>query len=56
MTFDGLSFVASTDRAHPALDHAEAFDRLNLKYGTWGLALLESIVRLADMSVSEEGS
>jgi CRISPR-associated endonuclease/helicase Cas3 len=56
VTFDGLRFDASTRDVHPALSHADAFDRLNQTYGTWGLALLETIVRLADMSISEEGS
>lgn len=38
------------------LDHAERFEVLNGRYGRWGLALLESIVRCADMTVSGEGS
>lgn len=38
------------------LDHPKRFAVLNEKYGRWGLALLESIVRCADMSVSKEGS
>ncbi len=37
-------------------DHPGRFVRLNERYGRWGLALLESIVRCADMTVSEEGS
>lgn len=37
-------------------DHPARFARLNEKYGRWGLALLESIVRCADMTVSGEGS
>lgn len=32
------------------------FSRLNRRYGRWGLALLESVVRCADMTVSGEGS
>jgi CRISPR-associated endonuclease/helicase Cas3 len=32
------------------------FAHLNRRYGRWGLALLESIVRCADMTVSGEGS
>lgn len=32
------------------------FARLNRRYGRWGLALLESVVRCADMTVSGEGS
>ncbi|GIE91581.1 type I-G CRISPR-associated helicase/endonuclease Cas3g [Actinoplanes regularis] len=38
------------------LDQPTRFTRLNHRYGRWGLALLETIVRCADMTVSEEGS
>jgi len=34
-------------------EQPERFARLCRRYGRWGLALLESVVRLADMSVSE---
>jgi CRISPR-associated endonuclease/helicase Cas3 len=37
-------------------DHPARFARLNERYGRWGLALLESVVRCADMTVSREGS
>lgn len=42
---------ATIDFTQPA-----RFARLNERYGRWGLALLESIVRCSDMSVSGEGS
>lgn len=35
---------------------ADRFAALNARYGRWGLALLETIVRCADMTVSAEGS
>ena len=38
------------------LEHPGRFAGLNRRYGRWGLALLEAIVRCADMTVSEEGS
>lgn len=38
------------------LDQPARFIRLNDRYGRWGLALLEAIVRCSDMTVSEEGS
>jgi len=38
------------------LSDADRFARLNARYGRWGLALLEAIVRCADMTVSSEGS
>lgn len=46
-----VSSAAMIDFEHPA-----RFARLNQRYGRWGLALLESIVRCADMTVSGEGS
>lgn len=39
-----------------SLEHPARFARLNERYGRWGLALLECIVRCADMTVSAEGS
>ncbi|SDN22615.1 CRISPR-associated endonuclease/helicase Cas3 [Actinomyces ruminicola] len=38
------------------LADADRFARLNDRYGRWGLALLESVVRSADMTISSEGS
>ncbi|WP_103063925.1 type I-U CRISPR-associated helicase/endonuclease Cas3 [Actinomyces qiguomingii] len=38
------------------LTDADRFARLNDRYGRWGLALLESVVRSADMTISSEGS
>jgi len=38
------------------LNLADRFQTLNRRYGRWGLALLESIIRCADMTVSGEGS
>jgi len=49
------SGIASVPSADAVLDweQPERFARLCKRYGRWGLALLESVVRLADMSVSE---
>lgn len=38
------------------IGHPERFATLNDRYGRWGLALLEAVVRCADMTVSAEGS
>ncbi|NDR52549.1 type I-U CRISPR-associated helicase/endonuclease Cas3 [Actinomyces sp. 565] len=38
------------------LADADRFARLNHRYGRWGLALLETVVRSADMTISSEGS
>lgn len=54
-TFDGRS-VTTTSVAGVRLSDADRFAKLNRRYGRWGLALLEAIVRCADMTVSSEGS
>ncbi len=38
------------------LSDADRFASLNARYGRWGLALLEAVLRCADMTVSSEGS
>lgn len=38
------------------LTSAERFEVLNRRYGRWGLAMLETIVRSADMTISGDGS
>lgn len=48
--------VVVSSRATIDFDHPARFARLNQRYGRWGLALLESIVRCADMTVSGQGS
>ena len=48
--------VSVSSQATIDFDQPARFARLNERYGRWGLALLESIVRCADMTVSGEGS
>lgn len=49
--------LAVADLPHQVdVGHADRFQALNRRYGRWNLALLEAIVRCADMSVSGEGS
>ena len=52
---DGEKVIVPSERT-VSLDHPARFARLNRRYGSWGLALLESVVRCADMTVSGEGS
>jgi len=47
--------TVTTDRTVD-FGHPLRFARLNRRYGRWGLALLEAIVRCSDMTVSAEGS
>lgn len=48
--------VTVTLPAGVKVSDADRFATLNARYGRWGLALLETIVRCADMTVSAEGS
>lgn len=52
---DGEKVTVSSERT-VSLEHPARFARLNERYGRWGLALLETIVRCADTTVSAEGS
>jgi CRISPR-associated endonuclease/helicase Cas3 len=52
---DGLKVAVSSAQT-VSLRHPARFAALNARYGRWGLALLEAIVRCADMTVSAEGS
>jgi CRISPR-associated endonuclease/helicase Cas3 len=45
----------TTTTASADLSSVSRFDRLNRRYGYWGLALLETIVRCADQTCSREG-
>ena len=52
---DGEKLAVSSERT-VSLDQPDRFARLNQRYGRWGLALLEAVVRCADTTVSGEGS
>jgi CRISPR-associated endonuclease/helicase Cas3 len=56
VTGPGGTKVVASSSSTIDFDHPARFARLNKRYGRWGLALLESIVRCADMTVSGEGS
>ena len=49
---DGLDVSASADLSQTDWDQPARFRRLNEKFGPWGLALLETLVRQADHEVS----
>ena len=54
--FDGNLLTAASAEATMDWNQPERLNRLNRKYGHWGLALLEATLRLADIAVSSEGS
>ena len=51
----GVTATACADLSVADWEQPERFARLNLRYGPWGLALLEAIVRQADHMVSAGG-
>ena len=53
VTVEGTVVEASPARLQVDWEHPAVFERLNDRYGWWGLAMLETIVRLADMLDSE---
>lgn len=53
---DGVEITVGSDAEIPWADHARRFLDLNERFGPWGLAALESLLVLADRSVSAEGS
>lgn len=54
-TFDAIG-VTVNPRLSVDFDHPRRFRMLSERYGHWGLAMLETIVRLSDIGCSEEGS
>ncbi len=52
---DGVSVSADADLSIADWEQPERFARLNDRYGPWGLALFETIVRQADHIVSASG-
>lgn len=47
-SLDGVDVEVEADLSIPDWDQPDRFARLNARYGHWGLALLEAIVRQAD--------
>jgi CRISPR-associated endonuclease/helicase Cas3 len=56
VAFDNVQLAGSTRHGLDRLDSGwvELFHRLNRRYGWWGLARLEGILRLADQQISAE--
>lgn len=50
---ESIELTASSDDTLIDWSAPDRFERLTRRYGWWGLALLESVVRLADMACSE---
>ncbi|MFJ4880412.1 type I-U CRISPR-associated helicase/endonuclease Cas3 [Streptomyces sp. NPDC088745] len=53
---DGQQVTVNSASMGVDWDSPDRFHTLNRRYGPWGLALLETLVRLADMACSEEGT
>ena len=56
VVIDGHAARALSDALLIDWSQPARFHRLCRRYGWWGLALVETVLRLADMAVSEEGS
>ncbi|PFG73084.1 type I-G CRISPR-associated helicase/endonuclease Cas3g [Tepidiforma thermophila] len=53
LEIEGAALTVPGERYQVDWEHPARFEQLNQRYGWWGLALLETIVRLADMKDSE---
>ncbi|MCU4750047.1 type I-U CRISPR-associated helicase/endonuclease Cas3 [Streptomyces sp. G-5] len=53
---DGSTITVNSAVMGTNWDGHDRFIALNQHYGPWGLALLETVIRLADMTCSEEGT